>query len=532
MMSRTLLIGLDGATFTVLDPLMADGVMPCLRDFVRRGARAELMSTPNPLTPPAWTSLVTGRTPGNHGIFDFIRSSENDGGLYFTLNTSFDVRCETIWSAVGRLGGTITSLNFPVTAPPRPVHGSVVPGFVPWRHLRRSVHPRELYDVLKSVPGFDAKELAMDMNEELKSIQWLPEEQYEAWITHHIRRERQWFGIARALLASRPTDLVAVLFDGVDKLQHLFWRYLDPDLAPTLGSAREGRVRDMCLEYFRRLDGVLAELLAAAGAETRVFFASDHGFGPTSSVFYANVWLERQGYLSWADGTPKDDWGNFAADRVKSHVVGIDWSRTRAYALTPSSNGIFIRKAARPGLPGVDPRDYDSFRRELAARLLEFADPATGRRIVRRVMTREEAFPGAASENAPDLTLVLDDYGFLSVLNADTVVRQRPEPAGTHRPQGIFLAGGPGIAPGRIEPLSIVDVAPALLFSLGLPVPADWEGRVPVECFDKAFLGSHPVRIGDPSVPPDGAPAAGADRMSDEDEAKVLERLKALGYVE
>jgi predicted AlkP superfamily phosphohydrolase/phosphomutase len=533
-MARTLLIGLDGATWDVLGPLMADGTMPYLAELVAGGARADLLSTPNPLTPPAWTSLVTGRTPGHHGIFDFIRAEGGADGVYFTLNTSFDVRCETLWALASRQQRSITSLNFPVSTPPRPVNGFLVPGFVPWKHLRRAVHPPELWATLKAVPGFDARELAIDMNQELKSIQWLPAEEYEAWIDHHIRRERQWFGIARALLGKTPTDLFAVLFDGVDKLQHLCWRYIDPALAAAAADPGEARVRARCLGYFRELDGFIRELVALAGPETRTFLASDHGFGATSEVFYANVWLERQGYLAWRERAGKDELGRIAADRIKSHVVGLDWTRTRAYALTPSSNGIWIRRAEAPGAPGVPPAEYEAFRRRLAAELLAFRHPRTGRPVVTRVMTREEAFPGPASDRAPDLTLVLADHGFLSVLDADEPVKPRPEPAGTHRPEGIFAAAGPGIARGaRVAAASIIDVAPTLLWSLDLPVPSDLEGRVIAAALDPALLAARPARPGPPTLAPDGEAAdAGGGAMTEADEEKVMARLRGLGYME
>jgi len=530
-MDRTLLIGLDGATFTVLDALIADGVMPFLGELIARGARARLLSTPNPLTPPAWTSAVTGRTPGHHGIFDFVRAAEGDGGLFVTLNTALDVRCETLWSMVSRHGGRVTVLNFPLSSPPPPVMGCVVPGFVPWKHLRRAVHPPELWETLTAVPGFDPRELAMDLTEELRSIQWLPEDRYEAWIVQHVRRERQWFAVARELLIRQPADLVAILFDGVDKLQHLCWRFLDPDLAADLDAAGR-RVRARCLQYFRELDGFLRELAGLAGPTSRLFVVSDHGFGPTRDVFYANVWLARRGDLAWSEGLPPDELGRIAADRIRSHVVGIDWRRTVAYALTPSSNGIFIRRAERPGAPGVPPDAYEAFRRRLADELVALRHPRTGRPVVRRVLTREEAFPGPANERAPDLTLVLEDYGFLSVLNADDFVKPRPMPAGTHRPDGIFIAAGAGIAPGRVLPeASIVDVAPTVLYSLGLPIPTDLEGRAVTGCFEERLLATRPVRVGAPTAGPAAAPV-GSGAVPHEEERGVFARLQELGYLE
>src|SRR5262244_2747200 len=132
-MTRTLFIGLDGATYTVLDSLTEtthDGevVMPFMRQIMANGARALLRSTPVPLTPPAWVSIMTGRTPGNHGVFDFVRAEERNDEVFFTLSDARDVRVETIWSIASRQDRSIVSLNFPITAPPKPVNGSLVPG--------------------------------------------------------------------------------------------------------------------------------------------------------------------------------------------------------------------------------------------------------------------------------------------------------------------------------------------------------------------------------------------------------------------
>jgi predicted AlkP superfamily phosphohydrolase/phosphomutase len=103
MSMKTLLIGLDGATFDVLDPLMEQGVMPFLKTFLAEGVRAGLRTIVPPLTPPAWTSLMTGRTPGQHGVFDFFRmdSPESRHIRFFNSN---DVQCETIWTLASAAG--------------------------------------------------------------------------------------------------------------------------------------------------------------------------------------------------------------------------------------------------------------------------------------------------------------------------------------------------------------------------------------------------------------------------------------------
>ena len=135
---------------------------------------------------------------------------------------------------------------------------------------------------------------------------------------------------------------------------------------------------------------------------------------------------------------------------------------------------------------------------------------------------------------APDLTLVLRDGGLVSIMASDVPFKPRALPSGTHRPEGIFIGRGPGLRRGVSLPsLSILDIAPLLLYSLGLPVPAEMEGRVPVEALEPAMLLARPVQVersANPALMPsyqDDEPA-----LDEEGEAEVLRRLQALGYIE
>jgi predicted AlkP superfamily phosphohydrolase/phosphomutase len=534
-MKPTLLIGLDGATFTILDPLMENGTMPFLRDFVAQGVRARLRSTPNPLTPPAWISMITGRSPGNHGIFDFIWAEQRKADHYFTLYNFRDIRCETLWSMVSRQQGRVGSLNFTMMSPPPQVSGYIVPGLVSWKHMRRNVYPREIYSELQSLPGFNVKELAWDFDLEKKAERGIPEEEYENWIRFHIRRERQWFEILRYLMIHHPCDLTAILFDGIDKILHMGWRFLDSEISSLELSAAERSTRELCLEYFRELDSFVKEIVTLAGPEARIFVASDHGFGPSRFVFRANTWLHEQGYLTWKDFDDLDEKDRESARRlVDKHFVLLDWERTTAYARTVTSNGIYIRVAQRPGEPGVPVDQYESFRKELMDKLFDVRVPESGERAIQKILTREEAFPGDHNEQAPDLTLVMADYSFISILNKTPAVARRPHADGTHYPEGVFVAAGKGIRKGaHAQQLSILDVAPALLYSLGLGIPLDFEGRLSEEIFEPSYLREHPVRSGAPTQPrkPIGFKEEG-QAISEEEERQIFEQMKALGYLE
>jgi len=509
--------------------------MPCVGALMAEGVRAGLMSTPHPLTPPAWTTVMTGRTPGNHGIFDFIWSEHRGDRVYFTLNNIRDVRAEMIWSMVSRRGGRVTVLNFPFLAPPPKLDGAIVPGLVSWKHLRRNVHPPELYEKLRSLPEFSAKRAAWDFENEKRATRVIPEEEREDWVSFHISRERQWYGIWRFLRREDPCDLSAILIDGVDKLQHVCWDQLDPAYAGRNGTEESRRVRALCLEYFRELDAFIGEVVESAGDDARIIVVSDHGFGPTEKVFRLNLWLSKKGYLSWAPTDHLDEAEKMKVEKlVTGHFVHLDWANTIAYAQSPATNGIHIRVAGGSGEGGLAATEYHAFRNRLIAELLEVKDPDTGVRVVTKVLKKEEAFPGAHNERCPDLTVVLHDYGFVSTLNKEPVVWTRPGVAGTHRPEGIFLARGPGIAKGgALTRQSITDVAATVLYSLDLPVPEDLESKVIEDAFEPSHLRGRPVVWGPPTQAPDTYAAAPARRAPENaDDAEVFERLRALGYVE
>jgi predicted AlkP superfamily phosphohydrolase/phosphomutase len=532
MSTRTLFIGMDGATFTVLNDLTAKydngPVMPFMAGIFEKGARAKLRSTPNPLTPPAWVSLMTGRSPGNHGVFDFIRAEERGDDVFFTLYDSRDCKVETIWSIASRQGKRVAALNFPFTAPPpKDLNGFMVPGFVPWRHLRRNSAPADLYDRLKTIPDFNPKELAWDFEQEKQALNDLTDEDRENWVRYHLPREKQWFRIADYLLREEAPDLMAVMFDGVDKLQHQAWLFVDPAKQNGELSDYHKRMRKLCLDYFRQLDSFIEHLVTAAGPDVQVFMASDHGFTATTEIVRINAYLHEKGYLKWKD-VPATEAGKRREDSMFAYL---DWENTVAYCRTPSSNGINIRVARNPGESGIKPADYETLRARLIRDLEELKDPVTGERIITEIHTREAVFPGAAMQDSPDLLLVLRDYGFVSIKNRQPVVEARQEIAGTHHPDGVFLAYGPGINPGAmIERRNITDVGATLLYSLGLQVPGDFEGQVPEAMFTKQRLATHPVVIG--AATNGRSQDNESARMAEDEKEKIMAQLQMLGYME
>lgn len=537
MKPRTVLIGLDGATFHILDSMTENGIMPFLKDFVSSGVRANLITVVPPLTPPAWTSMMTGRSPSHHGIFDFFQKDRDGRNLRFP--THQEVRCETVWSIANRSGARTTVLNFPLMMPPPDSDGYVIAGgWITRRQLSMACYPDSLYETLKKLPGFVPKDLTLEMAHEAKALEGCRDEDYAEYISFHIRREQQWFNILKYLMREDPCELTAVLFDGIDKLQHLCWRYISPDFEGRSMNAWERNVKDLCREYFARLDRILQEIVALAGPAATVVMLSDHGFNTQRETFFANAWLEEKGYLKWA-ADPSVRWhadGILGMKDLAKHVYMLDWNNTRAYVSTPSSNGIHIVRSDDTYPNGIAGTAYEDFRAALIEKLKTITSSISGSPLISKIWTREEAFEGPYMELAPDLTLMLHDGGLVSILPSDVTVKPLRAPRGSHHMEGVFIARGPGIKKNlSIAPLSILDAAPLLLYSLGMAIPGEMEGQVPEALFETSHFRLNPVNVSETARKDFSCihrQKVNTTVFDDQAQAKLAEHLRALGYIE
>lgn len=528
MSKRVLMIGLDGATFTLLRPLSEQGVLPFLTAMIRQGTVAHLMSTRNPLTPPAWTSMTTGRSPEVHGIYDFLRPAYlADGGVYLKVNDRRDNHAETVFAMANRAGLRSTALNFYGHAPAPEIDGYVVSGFVPWKHLRHGMHPPGLFDRLRAAENFDYRDLGMDIGEEKKVVQGLAADEHEEWIELQNVRDAAWTEVTCRLMTEDRTELTALVLDGPDKIQHLFWRYLDPDCYAGEPGPETDRIRALATDFYARMDTNIRRMVEAAGPDTNVIITSDHGFGATTEIVYINQWLADHGYLTWGRSLSADEKGQLTPDKIRDHMNMVDWRKTVAFSPTPSSNAIYIKPDPGNGI-GVKPEDYLAFATRLRDELLAYRDPTDGKPVVLAAelnKLRGHSFV----EPCPDITLHLRDGGFVSILAADQVVKQRALADGTHRPAGIFIGYGPAFRRDeQIDPLNVLDMTPLMLTLLGAPVPRDLEGRVPVEALQPGIVPT----LGAASKATGAGAAEDRAKPSEEDRQILLRQMQKLGYMD
>jgi predicted AlkP superfamily phosphohydrolase/phosphomutase len=215
-------------------------------------------------------------------------------------------------------------------------------------------------------------------------------------------------------------------FGNVDQVSHMMWRAMDPD-HPAFTSA-DLRYRDVVPSLYAAIDALVGAAASRLGPNDLLIVMSDHGFASWRRSFSVNSWLRDNGYLTVRDPALVNDPGLFG---------NVDWTRTRAYGL--GLNGLYINVRGREANGVVDPANRASLAEEIAKKLEETVDPATGMHPVRRVFGRERTYHLANDEQiAPDLIVGYakntrgSDDSALGSVPRDVIVDNRDAWSGDH----------------------------------------------------------------------------------------------------
>jgi predicted AlkP superfamily phosphohydrolase/phosphomutase len=454
MPPRVMLIGLD-----CVPPHLAfdryRALMPNLTSLCARGTYARLRSTVPPITVPAWTAMVSGRDPGELGLYGFRKRAPGSYGL--SLVSSRDVVAERVWDVLGRAGLRSSLIGVPPSSPPFPVKGELVSCF-----LTPSA------DAPHTFPAPLAGELAARFGD------YLPDVEVRAAAREGLPEAltamtRQHFGIARHLWTTREPDFLMFVEIGPDRLHHAFYADMDAEHPAHDPSSPYGSVGE---SYYALLDAELGALCALADEDTTVIVASDHGARPLRFVFRINEWLQREGYLTLR-GEPA------APSPLRAEMV--DWSRTRAWAEGGYYARVFLNVRGREPEGIVPPEEAPALAARLAAALDDVRGPHG------EVWRNQVATPAALYRSvrgvAPDLIAIFDELSVrpIATIGTDAVHALRDDrdaDACNHDMYGIFACAGPGVtARGRIDDCEIHDVGATVLRLFGLDKPRDWLGR-------------------------------------------------------
>lgn len=535
---RVLVLGLDGATLKILEPMAKEGRIPTLSRLMEGGAYGVLESTIPPVTIPAWVSMMTGKDPGRLGLYDLLRRVE-----YGVEPNEFCFKeSNPVWRTLNQYGLKTGILNVPGTYPPDEVDGFMVTGMMTPSNSSPYAHPTELKSELNSVHEYEIDVPPWNVTD-------------EGQLVEDIYRVTQKRGEAAEYLVSEfPCDFYMLVFTASDRMHHYMWHK-----------------RDLVETYWEELDRTLGRLLKLFGEETTVIVVSDHGFGALERTFFVNEWLRTKGFLRLRRQITKrtlvrldravEGLYRFLGERKLISVIGnilyrflgfgilkkaiygylsnvhleskVNWRRTKAFSCvhTPHFGQIYINLEGKMREGCVPEGEREALRESIIKELESLPSSRTGDSPKIEIHKGEDLYVGPHLDEAPDIVFMLDEGRCeidAKVGEGRLFAKGAPLSGwtGTHTRDGVFIAHGPLIKEAlRFEKASIVDVAPTVLRMFGIAPGEDMDGRVIEEVFRDGVVFPKREKLGLSEEKDE------VEGLDDEEKALIETRLKRLGYI-
>jgi predicted AlkP superfamily phosphohydrolase/phosphomutase len=482
---KIVLIGLDGADWNVVRPLMADGRLPVLSSLVAHGASGDLRSLEPMISPALWTTVVTGVGPERHGIRDFVYKQP---GTYAQpiVNSSLRKRL-ALWNILSGLDMTVGIVDWYATWPAEPVNGFIVSDRIKTMGTEAEgvTYPPSaaLEDALVSLPPLGEHPALARLTRVGDSL--------PAGLDKALKEDLYRYRLAKSLYRAHRPDFFAFYLKGLDAVGHFYWQYFDPD-EQTFGEVDKrdiARFGSIIPDYYELCDQLLGDFVELLDDDATILIVSDHGFRsfgrPDNLIFDLDRLFALMGLLEFEDPA-------LAAER--SHR-GIRMAATRAYthegtkivsAFGRRDRPVYLNVAGRDPDGVIDADGWLEARANIVTRL-ESLRTDLDSRVFSHVRVNDGAADDAAQQE-PDLYLrVNPEIAF----DYDVMIDGRPHSlsdvffweygniSGTHRQNGILVARGPSIRPGvKVDEASLLDIAPTILRLAGAPVPGDIDGKV------------------------------------------------------
>lgn len=547
---KVVIIGLDGGTFDLIKPWVDGGHLPAFQKLMNEGAWGELRSTMPPITAPAWSSFITGKNPGKHGLIDFVFRQPN---TYSVAPVNASTRQgRSLWSRLGDGEKRVIVVNVPVTYPPERVNGIMVTGLMTPSEEANFTYPPELAERLRQnhykvhSPQSYARgniERFLEGIESVTAVQW-----------QHLRQ----------FMAEEDWDFTMYVFRGPDRMQHGLWHFMDPE-HPLHGAPGTEQYQNAIRDHHRSIDRYLAELIDDLDEDTVLILMSDHGFGPFHKYIYMNNWLMKWGLLQLkkrplsqlkkiafnmgitpisiynqmlklglggVKGKVTKGKGNKKLARFFLSFNDIDWGRTTVYSLG-NAGQLWINLKGREPQGIVEPgAEYERIRQDVIEKLKTMRDPETNELMVDKVYTREMLYEGEYIDRMPDIVFVPKGFRYLSFGEYEFASHRLVDVSygitGWHRENGMVLFHGLPVNPNNsFEDAKLQDIAPTVLYLMGQPIPDDMDGRILIETLQPQWIDETRMQRVSASKEDEQTYV----HFSDEDEEAIRKRLEDLGYL-
>jgi predicted AlkP superfamily phosphohydrolase/phosphomutase len=512
--TRTFVVGLDGASWLLLEPWIEDGELPNLAAIRESGVWSESRSCLPPVTFPNWKCYSASKNPGALGVFWFEHVDMGRGEIRVASGGDFETA--EIWDYLNDAGHRTAVVNMPTMYPPREIDGYVICG-----------GPDAVDGEYRSIDsGYTSPPSLEDRLEREYDYRVHPDpllssnRERGAEVDAIIDLLDLRFQVAFDMLEEEDVDFVHVTLFYLNVLQHFFWRDEPTERAWRLVDEWIGRLADL--------------------EDTNLVVMSDHGSAATEVEFFVNQWLAENGYLAkrrsiedlfqrvgvtreTALAAAKrlgivDLLASVVPESIQKRVpqaAGAKRERKMEMIVLPRTRAL----ASGQGPVYLNPAfERESVREELVRDLTEVTDDE-GKPLFEGVHPAEDVYEGPYVDEGPEV--VIDQRAGVTIndgLGGNDVLSEPTRWAAENARHGIFVAAGPDFEPaGDLGATDIRDIAPTVLAAMGVDVPTDMEGTVlPVV----------------PDGPPGEREPLAVGRRASGREEEVADRLKQLGYME
>jgi len=391
---KTVMIGLDGVPFGMIKDFAEKGVMPNTADLISRGIFKKMSSSIPEVSSVAWSSIITGQNPGRHGIFGFMDLFDHSYKMKFPNFN--DLKAEPFWC---RWEGKSVIINVPSTYPVREMNGVHISGFVSI-DIRKSVHPGLL------IPKLEELDYRLDVDsQKAHEDLGLFMEDLDQTLSSRIKAYRYLWDYI-------DWRFFMLTFTGTDRLMHFLWSAYEDE---------NHQYHDSFLDHFRKIDGVIGEIVGNIGDDDLLVMLSDHGFERLDYDVYISYLLAQKGFLRLKQG------GAVSLENISDG--------TKAFALDPAR--IYLNLKGKFPCGAVDGSERESLlcRLENLFNSLEI----DGRKVIRDIYRKERLYSGPYLENAPDLVLVgAEGFNLKARVKADRLM-DKAVFSGKHTQDSAFL---------------------------------------------------------------------------------------------
>lgn len=504
---RVVFIGLDGATFNIIQPLIDQNELPFFQKLMNNGCFGVIDSNLPLNSASNWASLFTGKNPAKHNIFDFL--AYDTSSYQPKLITNQSLKSHLLWNIASDNQLQTILLNAPIASEPEPLNGIMVSGMLTSSD-QRYAYPETIAHELEQQNYIIDSATAKNGD---------PEAYFDQIIQTLMKQERAF----QRMIESYPWNLAILTLNALGKAQHDFWHE-----------------RDKIEALYIQLDSFLSNIFESLDDNTYFCVVSHHGFKSVNKKFFVNEWLWEIGLLQKEitisqtrqtdvydlifnhsanhnnfitnflakTGITKDNIRSiiplFLAESVKRIVpwsikkyfpreyLDIVWEKTRAYFVSTNVQGININLKGREPLGIVNPgREYEQLRNQIISELYRLKDPYTFENVIQEIYRKEDIFEGEFLNSAPDIIIVprqhdyfLDSGKRTCRLFVGSASDDYPVYA-YHDPKGIFMITGPDIKAGlKINNIDIYDIAPTILHILGIAPNENFDGKVLQRIFE------------------------------------------------